>query len=56
MLPVVDDMAEARRLAAQQRRVGGDRDRFAQAADLQPQVEPHGLAGGEAEPVAGQAA
>ena len=53
-LPVVDDVAEPRGFAAQQRRVGGDGDGFGQPADLELQVEPNGFARGEPDAVAGQ--
>ena len=53
-LPVVDDVAEPRGLAAEQRRVGRDRDGFGQSAELQLQVQSNGLAGGEPNAFAGQ--
>ena len=46
-LPVVDDVPEPGRLAAQQRRVGRDRDRFGHTAELQPKIESNGFSRGE---------
>ena len=51
---VVDDVAESRGLAAQQRRVSGDRDGFGQASELEPQVHSNRLASGEPDAFARQ--
>ena len=53
-LPVVDDVAESRRRAAEERRVGRDGDGVGQAAELQLQIEAHGLAGRETDALPGQ--
>ena len=44
-LLLVDDLSEPGRLAAQQRRVGGDGDGLVRRPDVQLDVEPHRLAG-----------
>jgi hypothetical protein len=53
-LPVVDDVAKPGCVAAQQRRVSRDRDRFGDGAKLELQLETDGLAGGEPNTVARQ--
>ena len=49
-LALVDDVAEPGRVAAEERRVAGDGDRFGDAADVEVKVEAHGLAGGQRHP------